>query len=113
MIFPSRRKIISGHGCFWHQHQGPACTIAHQTRSNLAPAPEAKLPRSQALDLIPCSALQMAPGSNLEGGLVRGGRSWKFLLDCNEDRPHDSLGDLKPSEYLINYAGNSTFKWST
>ena len=39
--------------------------------------------------------------------------TWRFLLDHNEDRPHDSLGDLTPSEYLINHAGNSTFKWST
>ena len=32
------------------------------------PAPEAQLPRSQALDQIPWSGLQMVPGSNLEGG---------------------------------------------
>ena len=39
--------------------------------------------------------------------------TWKFLLDYNEDRPHGSLGDLTPSEYLIRHAGNSTFEWST
>ncbi len=34
----------------------------HSALAYRPPAPEAKLPRSQALDLIPCSALQMAPG---------------------------------------------------
>ena len=38
--------------------------------------------------------------------------TWKFLLDYNEDLPHDALGDLTPIEYLINHAGNSTFDWS-
>ena len=33
----------------------------HSALAYRPPAPEAKLPRSQALDLIPCSALQMAP----------------------------------------------------
>ena len=47
----------------------------HSALAYRPPAPEAKLPRSQALDLIPWSGLQTGPGSNLEGGLVRGGRS--------------------------------------
>ena len=33
----------------------------HSALAYRPPAPEAKLPRSQALDLIPWSALQMAP----------------------------------------------------
>ena len=48
---------------------------SHSALAYRPPAPEAKLPRSQALDLIPWSALQMAPSPNLEGGLVRGGRA--------------------------------------
>lgn len=39
--------------------------------------------------------------------------TWHWIAEYNEDRPHDSLGDLTPIEYLINHAGNSTFKWST
>ena len=27
LTFPSRRKIIYVHGCFWHQH--PGCPVAH------------------------------------------------------------------------------------
>lgn len=36
LVFPSRRKIIFVHGCFWHQHQDPACKAAHTPRSNSA-----------------------------------------------------------------------------
>ena len=25
LVFPSRRKVIFVHGCFWHQHDDPAC----------------------------------------------------------------------------------------
>ena len=50
MIFPRRRKIIFVHGCFWHQHPAPACTIAHRPRSNVEYW-EAKLRRNQARDL--------------------------------------------------------------
>ena len=33
MIFPSRRKIIFVHGCFWHQHSDPQCKLARRPRS--------------------------------------------------------------------------------
>lgn len=32
LVFPSRRKVIFVHGCFWHGHEG--CAIAHQPQSN-------------------------------------------------------------------------------
>ena len=27
LVFPGRRKVILVHGCFWHQHANPDCTI--------------------------------------------------------------------------------------
>lgn len=34
LVFPSRRKVIFVHGCFWHQHSDPACRIARRPKSN-------------------------------------------------------------------------------
>ena len=31
LVFPSRRKVIFVHGCFWHSH---ACKLAHVPASN-------------------------------------------------------------------------------
>jgi|SRR5579864_1983291 len=31
LVFPSRRKVIFVHGCFWHSHK---CQIAHMPKSN-------------------------------------------------------------------------------
>ena len=36
---------------------------------------------------------------------------WK--IEYNEQRPHDSLGDLTPAEYLSKNAENSIFQLST
>jgi len=36
LVFPSRRKIILVHGCFWHQHRDRACKIARTPKSNLS-----------------------------------------------------------------------------
>ena len=35
IVFPSRKKVMFIHGCFWHQHQEPACPISHSPKSNL------------------------------------------------------------------------------
>ena len=32
LVFPSRRKVIFVHGCFWHQHEG--CEGSHLPKSN-------------------------------------------------------------------------------
>ena len=34
LVFPSLRKVIFVHGCFWHQHADPACKIARIPKSN-------------------------------------------------------------------------------
>ncbi len=39
LVFPSRRKAVLVHGCFWHQH--PACRLAAQPKSR----PEYWLPK--------------------------------------------------------------------
>jgi len=35
------------------------------------------------------------------------------MIDYNEERPHDSLGDLTPSEYRQKTLTNSSFELST
>ncbi|WP_417319569.1 very short patch repair endonuclease [Emcibacter sp.] len=34
LVFPGRRKVIFVHGCFWHQHNDPACKISRKPKSN-------------------------------------------------------------------------------
>ncbi len=36
-----------------------------------------------------------------------------WMIDYNEDRPHDALGDLTPAEYMEQNAGTSTLQLST
>ena len=35
-----------------------------------------------------------------------------WMIDYNEDRPHDALGGLAPAEYRNKHAGSSTFEMS-
>jgi len=54
LVFPSRRKVIFVHGCFWHGHDG--CALAHQPQSNqefwLAKLKGNKLRDSSALEQL-------------------------------------------------------------
>ena len=34
LVFPSRRKAILVHGCFWHQHPASSCRIVRKPKSN-------------------------------------------------------------------------------
>ena len=43
---------------------------------------------------------------------VREATYW-WMIEYNEERPHDSLGDLTPDEYISENAGNSTLHLST
>lgn len=36
-----------------------------------------------------------------------------WMIDYNEQRPHDSLGNMTPLDVMQNYTGNSTFNLST
>lgn len=33
LVFPSRKRIVFVHGCFWHQHPSPRCADARMPRS--------------------------------------------------------------------------------
>jgi len=35
LVFPSRRKAVFVHGCFWHQHPSSVCKIVRKPKSNL------------------------------------------------------------------------------
>ena len=43
---------------------------------------------------------------------VREATYW-WMIEHNEQRPHDSLEDLTPAEYMLKNAGNSTLQLST
>lgn len=49
IVFRSRRLAIIVHGCFWHQHDSPNCTLRTVPRSNLRYW-RAKLARNVARD---------------------------------------------------------------
>lgn len=38
--------------------------------------------------------------------------AWRWMAEYNEQRPHDSLGDLTPAEFRQRFAESSTFALS-
>ena len=35
LVFPSRRKVLFVHGCFWHRHPEPSCKLARLPKSRV------------------------------------------------------------------------------
>ena len=35
LVFPSRKKVLYVHGCYWHRHPDPACKLARLPKSRL------------------------------------------------------------------------------
>ncbi len=54
LVFPSRKKIVFVHGCFWHQH---GCALTHLPKSNPSYWTP-KLTRNKARDLEHLAALK-------------------------------------------------------
>ncbi len=40
-------------------------------------------------------------------------QTYWWMIGYNEERPHDSLADLTPAEYMKQYAENSSLELST
>ena len=51
LVFAGRRKVIFVHGCFWHRHPDPSCSLARLPKSKLdfwVPKLEANRQRDEA-----------------------------------------------------------------
>lgn len=57
LVFPSRRKVIFVHGCFWHRHPDPGCKLARMPKSRQE-FWEPKLEGNRARDLRNEAALR-------------------------------------------------------
>lgn len=72
LIFPSRRRALFVHGCYWHRH--PGCRLAYSPKSNIE-FWQAKFDRNVARDAQAMAALQAA--------------GWKadVIWECETRRP--------------------------
>lgn len=51
LVFASKKKVVFVHGCFWHRHDDPNCTMARMPKSRLeywGPKLEGNKARDQA-----------------------------------------------------------------
>lgn len=75
LVFPSRRKVIFVHGCYWHRHENPECKLA-------------RLPKSRIDFWLPKLEANAHRDAVSQAELVRMG--WKILVvwECElRDRP--------------------------
>ena len=59
LVFPSRKKAIFVHGCFWHRHADPTCPLARMPKTRVE-FWEAKLEGNRLRDLRKQEALTEA-----------------------------------------------------
>jgi DNA mismatch endonuclease, patch repair protein len=59
LVFPRLRKVIFVHGCFWHRHSNPNCSLARLPKSRLD-FWEPKLSANQRRDQVAQTALAAA-----------------------------------------------------
>jgi DNA mismatch endonuclease (patch repair protein) len=65
LVFPRLGKVILVHGCFWHRHGKPSCTLARMPKSRLL-FWEAKLEGNRVRDLKTKRQLRAAGWQVLE-----------------------------------------------
>ena len=86
----------------------------HSALAYRPPAPEARLPRSQARDPIPWKWTSKGPKSNLKGGTTRGGRSRQekersmTKEEMIENLNEDLAGELGAIIQYLTYAAKAT-----
>jgi DNA mismatch endonuclease (patch repair protein) len=100
LVFPSRRKVIFVHGCFWHAHK---CKLAHVPKSNVGYW-NAKLQRNRVRDMKNIQALNAANWESLviwecelKDGPAVGAQVTRFLESKdwqNSKGKHPNLGRI-------------------
>ena len=83
MVFPSRRKVIFVHGCFWHQH--PECKEGRVPGSRLEYW-EPKLQRNQQRDIAAQAALKE--------------QGWRFLVVWECELKDAAIARRKVTQFL-------------
>ena len=87
LVFPSRRKVIFVHGCFWHQHSGCREGRVPQSRREYW---EPKLNRNQKRDAASQASLEE--------------QGWRFLVVW-ECELKDTASTLKAVKRFLRTAG--------
>jgi DNA mismatch endonuclease (patch repair protein) len=83
VVFPSRKKVIFIHGCFWHQHPSPRCSTTGVPASNTSYW-EPKLKRNVVRDVQNVAMLKKS--------------GWKVQIvwECELERdPQKALNKLR------------------
>jgi DNA mismatch endonuclease, patch repair protein len=85
IVFPTQKKVIFVHGCFWHQHADPRCKIKRVPKSRL----EYWLPK-----------LSRNAERDQESIALLKGLGWKVLVIWECQTPHVSQLSSKLSRFL-------------